>query len=1509
MVSLSVLLALGGGCAQEVEEIDRTQANIIEKKDLEGEWYFRMTTVDAPYASFFTFVGDQAKLERGVFEIQEGNLYFYRTYEFSLGSQTIGQKSDVDTPYLAWLPGTEGEYVANPYQARDLKYAEGTILDGKSGGKVACGGTKGAAEDSGMHEFCREQTGSQYAYCGHEPGVNAGERTVGNAVCVYPTRFVFRGAPLAAFAIDSHFDVIREYNSTTGEPTNVWVENETDRFWYEREFMRVDWSHSQIPNFEFSLTSILKAHFDEYIFESSIVASTFEGEAAPGGEELRLFRDDTGAVEYFDYVTKHVLQAPNFYYESWGQNVPICIFYPFYLGGVYECSSEEVAIRSAFMKVGEDDYVSLDYDDHEFDKFGYFRQERHVYDEHYEDTYTGVIRNIARWDIWETQPLKADGTPDYENMTPRPVVYYLSEGFPRELVKVANELGKQWAQPFNEVVAFFKGEAAVPASGMFVVCENNNSDVQKALSKGLPVAQYDPSVCRDMDYVKHNGDLRYSYLFAVNPPAENGLLGYGPSAQDPLTGKIINASAYVYMANLELSINRAADIVQEITGFIDYASAAAGMDISFKAYPAKLAIGYNPPPTSNEEAVAVVQDLLSPEVKTRLATLGLEKTDIDFTTMRMNMMKKDPELERGLIFDDFRYLFRDIGALVSDALDPKMAEKMALRNWANYKGVEKRRQLWTEYSKRNMYRVEFADGALLGLAREWKNRYESEACSAVYDAVAAGEELAFNLAEFNVVKEACQAVQEGQRRPDEEAPKLPEFDEYDPADPAEGDTCTFVDQKGFEPGYYWVNTCTLRKLAAQVAHKIQFTEMRDQREYWRPSAWYAQTKDPVVAKTQELMRGIGEKLRTEMVQEFRERTYLSVALHEVGHTLGLRHNFEGSSDAMNFPEEYWKYKVSPAGDGKSWIPGDLWTAETDHQINGKMRELQYSSIMDYGAKFNDLWHGIGLYDRAAIKYGYGQLVEVFSEPPKLEKYEAYLGDPSMGNPDAIPPEKAEADRLEELLRRVHYTQIPNILGSPQEIYSRTTMKSSDLTGKACSSSADCTADANCTGCTECQEHPRGKFCSPPGKVAVPFRFCSDEYAGQTSTCDMWDAGADAYEIVRNTVNDYWWYWLFWGHWRGKVTFSAENYQNRIMWAFSRLKRQYQWWLLNYVRFSSGGWWEKQFGVPWDQDINGGLSGGMAAAEAINTLINVFAIPEGNGVFGWPSQYAYNKSKGRYETFTAFNDNELSNRFILEEDYGKFGSRPMYAGIELVGEELRWTTGAAVYDRLNAMIALSDPTISALMNVSAAEKGYSNRYLIGFFTGFPDRMLNLFGGLTTHREANYAACVVEDANGEPIYLKLRTVRDMNDPNFCAKGHYLEPEVVDYNFPTTWYRLPMLAAYYGMAMLTTNQDRRFLDTTRIVLKGSADEISIPEGIPSVEVTDPMTGKTYVAYKMGEEGTFDTAWFLVNKAKNILEKYPNLATLQKEAASGTGEFQRAIQLVELIRDMHKVFDEQDE
>src|SRR5205823_692198 len=60
------------------------------------------------------------------------------------------------------------------------------------------------------------------------------------------------GVIVAMYPIKKHFDIRYSYDTTTGEDRNILVENDTDRLWYERDYIRVDWSQNLVddPDFE-----------------------------------------------------------------------------------------------------------------------------------------------------------------------------------------------------------------------------------------------------------------------------------------------------------------------------------------------------------------------------------------------------------------------------------------------------------------------------------------------------------------------------------------------------------------------------------------------------------------------------------------------------------------------------------------------------------------------------------------------------------------------------------------------------------------------------------------------------------------------------------------------------------------------------------------------------------------------------------------------------------------------------------------------------------------------------------------------------------------------------------------------------------------------------------------------------------------------------------------------------------------------------------------------------------
>lgn len=136
--------------------------------------------------------------------------------------------------------------------------------------------------------------------------------------------------------------------------------------------------------------------------------------------------------------------------------------------------------------------------------------------------------------------------------------------------------------------------------------------------------------------------------------------------------------------------------------------------------------------------------------------------------------------------------------------------------------------------------------------------------------------------------------------------------------------------------------------------------VKDFKEVWNP--------DNTLKKWDELTKSQKEKI-TQLALPHAYRTTL---IHEMGHNLGLRHNFKGSMDKNNFYKTS-DFEVSPDGN-KS-----LFGIKVSNSP-------QFSSIMDYGYNDLDELPIYGKYDIAALRFAYADEVELESgEIKKLDE--------------------------------------------------------------------------------------------------------------------------------------------------------------------------------------------------------------------------------------------------------------------------------------------------------------------------------------------------------------------------------------------------------------------------------------------------------------------------------------------------------------------------------------------
>ena len=207
------------------------------------------------------------------------------------------------------------------------------------------------------------------------------------------------GVIAVAFPIMSHFDVMNAYNPTTGEQLNIRQENGTDRPWYEREYIRVDWSRNMnTDSYDFDTLSLLGI-YGGLVYEPMKYDIT-----DPSHPHAPVFDFEEG---YFDVTNKAFVKPEEIDLSSFGwgiKSLPSCFLDPDFLNGtgpVASCNPVEITIRHSFRRVEANDYAPRYIDGYQFSAFGIFNNERTGYARNYGLTDAQWRRLSNRYNIWE----------------------------------------------------------------------------------------------------------------------------------------------------------------------------------------------------------------------------------------------------------------------------------------------------------------------------------------------------------------------------------------------------------------------------------------------------------------------------------------------------------------------------------------------------------------------------------------------------------------------------------------------------------------------------------------------------------------------------------------------------------------------------------------------------------------------------------------------------------------------------------------------------------------------------------------------------------------------------------------------------------------------------------------------------------------------------------------------------------------------------------------------------
>lgn len=409
----------------------------------------------------------------------------------------------------------------------------------------------------------------------------------------------YKGSPVVVFKILSHFDVTRNYDPVTASSGNLIIENKTDKSWYKRRFMKIDFSKNLAQR-------MMRPSEEDEPQEESIDNAYAVGQNNPANPKRSRFENG-----YFEVTTRQ------------GVKVDLMKFYGLY-GEPFQmdASAPVVDLRFSFLrKPQKANYQPLNYSENMFDKFGFYRVIQQNWDPIRGVQESKKNKNITRFNIWN------------EDGSPKPIVYYTSVSHPRNLIRASRKVESEWNQIFKELVFEIKKDQykninQVP--DMWVLRENdcnwdavnqklvgsqkkqveeaagvslseiksrldhandltnNNSFTQNTQEEAKALDDLE-KICAAFEYAtqgtksefkyQRSGDLRYNLLNIINKYAATNWSGLGPMFADQETGEIIQSQANVNLWYLDKRAQAVVDLIDTMSGKIRFKELVLGVDV------------------------------------------------------------------------------------------------------------------------------------------------------------------------------------------------------------------------------------------------------------------------------------------------------------------------------------------------------------------------------------------------------------------------------------------------------------------------------------------------------------------------------------------------------------------------------------------------------------------------------------------------------------------------------------------------------------------------------------------------------------------------------------------------------------------------------------------------------------------------------------------------------------------------------------------------------------------
>lgn len=1225
----------------------------------------------------------------------------------------------------------------------------------------------------------------------------------------------FLGHPVAAFRVDSHFDLRRAYNAQTGEEQNVLVENANDRRWYERDYMRVDWSKNVLPGYYGQIADLYEvlglysrepadlfvqgqSEFpDAWQPQFDFMACTGLDDASEGCDPVeRDLSEDyaEGEFYHFSFVTQELLspgQLPN---PFTGRMVNFCQS-PYSDAPI--CTTIASYVRNAFLKVSETrQYEPINYVDSRFNRHGYFRNERRIVDRSrsaddpaFFDT-DFANYNANRHNIWREWNDEAGNPIPYTERRVRPIVWYTSHEMPAHLMEPGFHLVSRWNEVYMRMVRLQRGQALPELPR--ISCQEEDPNAECFCLRDADTGDIVNPTCEG-HYNPFETPEQAAARGVTNPFQCHVVVPEG--AQPDMNRPDLSDEHFYGWYGAEMVGDEC--VVELRTNTCNRAAVAAnngtteGMDCQQRGDLRVKFLSYVDQPGTPFLGVATLRgDPVTGETFVGDANIG------------------------GPALDGYRTSVLQMYDLIQGDLDDRtfLIGEHARRYLENLNRVQQ------AAPPREPYRTANIGGEMTASQLAMQNRFSEFAARAEGLAGAEGAG-----AVFSTERRAALVGTDIERR------LLASNNAFVAADierlPAGVSTNDL-------PEAILDRVSPFRRSAPEMLDEWnQRDRALGEANMLLPNAY-------VDNSVLEYVRAHQNWPRARLEIEVNQLLFYQTQLHEMGHCLGLRHSFGSSTDVNNYADDYYYIaerfphpeQADFDTDGTNGLnAAEQQAYEAERSRIQRLRELagiersMNSSIMEYaGQWYADNQTVTGKYDRAAINFAYADLAEIAENTEgtaiqdmnpinTTRRWARFYNGGEVCNVDADCPFSTSGAQAGDLL--------------PANMAAGITQR--------------CVANPVTAGSMMCSNFDEDAAAlieseaptATPAWAPVSYRFCTDDRVGTYAWCHRFDEGDSYREMVRNIQQDYQRNYIFRYFRNYRRNFSVSTPLSRLMGRqYNILQSVFANLLYNYqanpeYRNTTGAFgFEDHF---------------LATADVLNFYGSVLAQPD-IGAYRWDEGW---------ERYEKANDNPDSTSAQLSLGLGL----ARYTGSE-------YEAGITGISRINRVGSFYDKWVTLQM---MTQRGYVTSYTrdVPFWTNlydlFPVEMQQIFQGMILNQPEAIAPRVTCGSGRFPncedpqlIYMDYYR-GDCSDPATCRPGieeRYAGLNHVDTGVAST---LQFLSTVFALQEFPVFFDTGFQNQVFVCIEGNASCRDVApgevEGVDYVRHYSERYGKTFIAWQV--------------------------------------------------------------